>query len=304
MQTLDSAAFGRARDFLLAHPHALTRARFRLHFDAGPADAVREALRAYANPDGGFGHGIEPDFQLPDSSPMATSWAFHFLREIDAGDDDDLVRGAIDYLARTWDPERPGWEDVPKAVNDHPHAPWWGREPGQAPDPWGNPDADIAAALYEHRALVPAGLLDEVTDVALQRLEATPAPCPRYIALCYLELARSAPTEVAAPILARLAADAREILDLDPAVIAAQEFQVWWLAESPDDPLAEALGPEIAANLDAEVARQDPQGYWAPRWAWGPAYPEAWERARRELLASETVRTLRALRNWGRIEGL
>jgi hypothetical protein len=303
MQTLDDRAFGRARDFLLAHPHPLHRARFRFHFEGGSRDEVRAALAPYANPDGGFGHGIEPDFQLPDSSPMATSWAFHFLREIDAGDDDPLVRGAVDYLVRTWDPGRPGWEDVPKAVNDHPHAPWWQREGGGASAEWGNPDADIIAALHEHAALVPAHLLDELLALAMERLETTPAPCPRYIALCYLELARAAPPEAGVRIVERLREDSRHILDLDPAVVTAQEFQVWWLAESPDSPLAEPLGAEIAWNLDAEIERQHESGCWAPRWSWGPAYPEAWERARHELQASETLRTLLVLRAWGRIRG-
>lgn len=305
MQTLDAKAFDRARRFMLGHARPLDRARYCFLFEGGPAADVREALRAFANPDGGFGNGLEPDFLLPDSSPMATTHAFHALREIDAGDDCELVQGAMRYLVARWDASRAGWQDVPDRVNEFPHAPWWNRGPGAAAQPefaWGNPDADAIAAFHEHPELVADGFLDELTPLALARLEKTPAPCDRYIALCFLRLADAAPARVRAPILARLRDDAREILDLDPQALEACEFQPWWLAETSDAPLADALRPEIQAGLDREIARQHADGYWEPRWTWGGAYPEAWERARLELRGSETLRTLIALRGWGRIE--
>ena len=303
MQTLDPKAFDRARRFMLDHARPLDRARFRFLFDAGPAGDVRDALRAYANPDGGFGHGLESDFQLPDSSVMATSHAFHPLREIGADDDCDLVQGALRYLAEAWNASRPGWEDVPERVNEFPHAPWWQRATGGAPRPWGNPEADVIAAFHEHPAQLPDGLLERVTRLALDQLERVEPPCERYIALCYLRLADAAPAAVRGPILERLQGDAREMLDLDPAVLAASEFQPWWLAGSRDAPLAGPLRPEIELGLDGEIARQHDDGYWEPRWSWGPEFPDAWQRARSELLGSETLRTLLALRGWGRFEG-
>ncbi len=306
MQTLDSKAFDRARRFMLDHGRPLDRARFLFGFQGGPADDVRQALSAYANGDGGFGRGLEPDFQLPASSPMATSHAFHALREIEADEADPLVAGAIRYLIAQVDPVRRGWRDVPPEVNDFPHAPWWQRDPAGTDDPdfdWGNPDADIVAALHEHASRVPAGLLDEMTRTALDRLAATPVPCPRYVAVCYLRLADAAPAGVRATIVERLRADARSILDLEAAALDAGEMQSWWLAGSPESPIADLLQPELDANLDREIARQHADGYWEPRWSWGGAYPEAWERARAELRGSETLRTLLALRAWGRIEG-
>ncbi|MBW2414255.1 MAG: hypothetical protein JRG76_07075 [Deltaproteobacteria bacterium] len=306
MRILDSKAFDRARRFMLARGRPLDRALFLFRFEAGPAEDVRRALSAYRNDDGGFGDGLEPDFQLPASSPMATSHAFHALREIGAGDDDALVAGAIRYLLEQVDPSREGWRDVPPEVNDFPHAPWWNRDASGTADPnfeWGNPDADIVAALHEHAALVPPDLLDDMTRTALERLASTPAPCPRYLAVCYLRLADAAPAAVRATIVSRLRADARSILDLDATALDAGEMQSWWLAGSPDSPLADLLQPELDANLDREIARQHADGYWEPRWTWGGAYPEGWARARSELLGSESLRTLLALRAWGRIEG-
>lgn len=305
MQKLDPKAFDRARRVMFEHARPLDRARFRYLFESGPSEDVLDALRAFANPDGGFGHGLEPDLQLPGSSVMVTTHAIHPLREIGAGDDAPLVQGAIRYLVDTWDASLPGWPDIPPEVNDHPHAPWWHRNAASGPRPefaWGNPEADVVAALHDHPELVPDDLLRKVTELALARLDRTPAPCDPYIALCFLRLADAAPAEVRAPILERVSADARSILDLDPAAVAANHFQPWWLAESASAPLAGPLGPEIELSLDAEIARQHDDGYWEPRWSWGPQYPEAWAEARSELLGSETLRTLLALRGWGRIE--
>ena len=40
-------------------------------FEDGPAEPVIEALRGYRNPDGGFGHALEPDVRCPSSQPGA-----------------------------------------------------------------------------------------------------------------------------------------------------------------------------------------------------------------------------------------
>lgn len=297
--------FARARDFVLARARPLDRARFRHHFEGGAAADVLAALAAFQNADGGFGNALEPDFRLPASSPMATSVAFHVLREIGAGDGEELVRDAVRYLVDAWDPERPGWQSVPPEIDDHPRAPWWDFQANAAPRPasWGNPNADLAAALHEHASLVPARLLAELTATALERLDAAPSPIDPYAALCYLRLERVAPPPARARIAERLRRDARTLIDLDPARREANHFQPFWLAERPDDLLADPLREEIERNLDAEIARQHPDGYWEPRWTWADRHPDVWERARAEWRGSETLRTVAALAAWGRMHG-
>ena len=52
----------------------LETARWEYIFEGASSDRVMKYLSAFQNEDGGFGHGIEPDFWLPHSSPMAI-WA-------------------------------------------------------------------------------------------------------------------------------------------------------------------------------------------------------------------------------------
>ncbi|MCZ6465198.1 MAG: hypothetical protein O7A09_12760, partial [Proteobacteria bacterium] len=297
---LDSKAFGRARDYLLESARPLERALFRHRFEGGPADDVLAALSLYRNPDGGFGHGLEPDFRLPASSAMATSVAFHALRAVKARDDCDLVRGAIGYLVDTVDLERSGWWGVPLAVNDHPHAPWWDRAEDAATDAFGNPDADLLAALHEHAALVPRELLGRLTDGALARLDESPVPLEPYTALCWLRFEPAAPAALRVRVAERLRSDARKLIDLDPRRREENHFQPFWLAERPDALLADLLREEVERNLDAEIERQHADGYWEPRWSWDDRYPEAWQTARLEWRGSETLRTVTCLAAWGR----
>ena len=63
---------------------------------------VMDALAAFQNPDGGFGHGLEPDFWNPHSSPIQAWRATLVLREIDCYDPGEpVVRALTDYLLCT-----------------------------------------------------------------------------------------------------------------------------------------------------------------------------------------------------------
>ncbi|MCP3985256.1 MAG: hypothetical protein GY723_12775 [bacterium] len=307
MKKLDARSFERARAYLLDHGRPVDRALFLAEFEGRNGRDVLSELAAYRNSDGGFGNALEPDLRLPLSSALATATAFYFLRAVHATGDEPLVRGALDYLMARYDPERPGWRDVPAEANAHPHAPWWERADSGTLGPedvWGNPDADIIAFFHEHAEQIPAALLETLTSLALEQLQKIPGAPPPYVSLCYLRLGAVAPGEVRAAIETRLHSDARRILDLDPATLASNHFPVWWLAESPEAWLAESLAGEIEASLDGEIERQSEQGYWEPRWSWGPAYPEAWQQALRDWRGHEALHTLQALRAYGRIEGL
>ena len=71
-----------ARGFMAAHARLLDRRRFELLFDGGDADAVLAALNAYRNPDGGYGHGLEPDLRAAESQPAAALHAFEVFADL------------------------------------------------------------------------------------------------------------------------------------------------------------------------------------------------------------------------------
>ena len=86
-----------AEQFLAAQGRILDRRRFERLFRGGDAAPVRDAVAAYRNADGGFGHGLEPDGRTPGTQPAATEQALRILDQADAWDE-ELARGACDQL--------------------------------------------------------------------------------------------------------------------------------------------------------------------------------------------------------------
>ncbi len=74
MEKLSRAAQARARAFVFEYGRPLERARFLYALEGGDAQKLCSTnWRPSENEDGGFGHGLESDLRLPDSSVLATT---------------------------------------------------------------------------------------------------------------------------------------------------------------------------------------------------------------------------------------
>ena len=120
--------FDAAAAFMAGHARLLDRRMFQRLFSDGAAGAVRDAVAAYRNSDGGFGYALEPDCRAAASQPAAVEMA---LRMMDLADEWDsrLVRDAVDWLADVA-PAEGGAAFVEPSVTEGPHAPWWVPEDG------------------------------------------------------------------------------------------------------------------------------------------------------------------------------
>jgi hypothetical protein len=77
-----------AENFIWSAARLVDRHRYSMLFADGPGEPVVEALRGYRNPDGGFGHALEPDLRCPASQPAATLYALEMLNEAGAPNDE------------------------------------------------------------------------------------------------------------------------------------------------------------------------------------------------------------------------
>jgi hypothetical protein len=299
MKKLSAASRRRARDFILAHARPLERAQLAREFDGAPAAPVLEALAAFRNPDGGFGHALEPDLRMPASSALATATALDVLRELGASEAEPLVRGALAWVVERFDPEVPGWRYVPADVDAFPHAPWWSWELHRPGGPWDhlvNPGARFLSHLSHWRQLAPRTLVESLGRAFEKHVTAL-TPDVGGDSLHYAAQVENAATR------ARLRELAVAAVIRDPAAWTSYCAKPLKLAPFPDSPLAECLVSETARNLDWEIEQQQADGSWRPNWDWQGQYPDAWELARREWQGETTLRVLRSLRAWGRIEG-
>jgi hypothetical protein len=121
---LSAENFDQARAFVKTNARAVDRCLYEFYFEHGPAGGVLDALTAYQNPDGGFGQGIEPDFRLPASSPMATSVGLQYCTAVGAPPNHPIVQAAVKYLVNTYQIDGDFWPATSLEVNDHPHAFW------------------------------------------------------------------------------------------------------------------------------------------------------------------------------------
>jgi len=137
----------RAKHFLYGNARLLDRRRYEFWFEGGSKEAVIAALRAYQNPDGGFGHAIEPDMRCPYSQPVATEMALVTMDEIGYFAP-DLLDGIIRYYRDITLPDG-GLPFVFKSASEYPHAPWWKTERDDAPSI--NPTGNVIAILYKQR---------------------------------------------------------------------------------------------------------------------------------------------------------
>jgi hypothetical protein len=134
-----------AERFVLDDARLLDRHRFAVLVHGAPVAPVLDALRAYRNRDGGFGHALEPDVRAPESEPAAALHALEVLSEIDALDDPMVGRAAA-WVGTIANADGGVPFVLPTAAN-HPHAPWL--EPSAAGS---HLTFAIAARLWEARS--------------------------------------------------------------------------------------------------------------------------------------------------------
>ena len=111
-----------AERFILSGARLLDRHRAAVLLHGAPAAPVLDALRAYRNPDGGFGHALEPDVRGPGSEPTAALHALEVLAGVNALDD-PMVDGVHRWVATVALPDG-GVPFVVPATAASPHAPW------------------------------------------------------------------------------------------------------------------------------------------------------------------------------------
>lgn len=305
MVKLTSELFERAKNFLKEYSRKIDLRLFEYYFESGSVDSVLNVLQTYQNHDGGFGNGIEPDFRLKSSSPMATTIAMQYLRELNVSSDNELVQRAIKYFLNTFDHEKRLWHGVPKETNNEPHAPWWHYNEDQGRSPveqcWGNPNAEIVGYLHQYSELVPQDFLHMITDVAIEELKKLPDKMEMHEMLCYLRMAETLPLPQKSQVLEKLRKTVRQVASLDPNEWKGYSAKPLWFAPTPKSPVFELIKDEVELNLDYEIQNQSEEGSWTPNWFWGQ-YEEAWKQAEQEWKGYLTVKTLKSLHDYGRVE--
>jgi hypothetical protein len=284
--TLDAA-----RDFVLRQGRLLEQRRFASEFGAEPPDGVVDALVAFRNADGGFGHGLEPDKRAPHSQPLDVQFAFEALLACGASAP-ALVHAAADFLAGVSQPDGMVPLVLP-GVDDFPHAP---HVSAASFPPGMNPTAYLAGLL--HALGVEHEWRGRATRACLAELERDGVPAEGHAihaALVLLEhgVDRGSAERFAARVQGALAHATyfrRDAGDPEYGVTPTE------LAPTPSSPWRALFDDAtLEAHLDRLARDQQPDGGWPISWPAVSAVTEA------EYRGIRTLDALHVLRAYGRL---
>jgi hypothetical protein len=298
-------SFAAARAYIMSHGRPVDQARFAYHFENGDSATVLQALAAFQNDDGGFGHALEPDLRTPASSAIATSTGLAILREVDAAVSDPVVADAVRYLLYSYDAARSVWPIVPPTVEDAPHAPWWTYADSEAN--FGGFLVNPRAALIGHLYYFSPGqeMLANVSQSLLAHMETIPDDdMGMHDLLSFLELAEvdNMPADQRQKVVAKLRRAARHAVATDPAQWTEYNLRPLQVAPTPDSFLSSEIDhAAVDANLDYEIERQAADGSWDLAWSWDFVDAAAWAQAEKDWKGYHAVNTLRTLSAYGRL---
>lgn len=300
---LTEANLDAARRFIWSSARVIDRRRFEYLFQGGAAEPVVDALRAYQNADGGFGHALEPDGRGPQSQPLHGYVALQLLDELGRFAD-PIVANLLDYFASITAPDG-GLPSVIPTEWDYPHAPWWNVD---ADATLGSllPTAGIVGLLVKNGVRQP--WIDRAAAFcwdAVRSIEVT-HPYEVEFALGFLDHALE--RDEAERQAARLGelVQAQRLVVLDPATATLDMTPPGYSPGEYHLPLNYAPRPTslarcwftnkaIERNLDLREQAQLDDGGWMFNWGqWNPAAVFEWR-------GSVTIDTLAMLRAFGRM---
>ena len=305
--------FDKARTYLYSSGRELEQARFEFHFANGSKEAVMEKLGHYQNDDGGLGKGLEPDFWLPLSSPMATWAAGQILYEIGAESNEQMVKSMISYLVNTFDIETGMWDSVLPENNDYPHAPWWHWTEGIQKNWMFNPSVELAAYLVhwssEQSKASDYGWisLEKAVTHLMNKTEMDRHEINNYQQ--FIKIIRPYESTFNNRTHYSLNIVSDKVLKLAEQCVD-KDISNWLygykalpldFVDSGEHPLSERFGSLVEENLKFYCEQMSDEGIWDISWSWG-SYQDEFEVAKRYWKGILAVNRYKQLKAFGSLE--
>ncbi|MBW9153943.1 hypothetical protein [Clostridium estertheticum] len=305
MKKLSKTLFEQLNSYMDTDARPLEKSIFNYYFNDSSGDDILDSLEAFQNTDGGFGKGIEPDFKLIKSSPMATAIGLRYLSKLDNSDRaQNMIAKAIEYLETTFDSNRNGWYSVPSIVNNYPHAPWWEFRNDinmtVIDYSWGNPTAELIGYVYKYKKYLNNLDIYSLINYAITNLNKRTEFNSEHEIISYIHMYNTLEEEFSSQIVDTLKLAVSKLVNI---------HQFEWINYVPTPLKFINLdsknffgieGKFIDQNLDYLIDRLEEDGKILPTWQWDK-YLEEWEIAKIEWMGILTLEALLSLLKFNRI---
>ncbi|MCF8008478.1 MAG: hypothetical protein K9K32_01820 [Halanaerobiales bacterium] len=295
-----------AKQYIAENSRLLEKRLFDYHFKDSNTQSVLFALKLYQNKDGGFGQGIEPDFRLPDSSPMATSIGLRILDELKEIEQvKEMKKKAAIYLESTYNKKRTGWYSVSDIVNEYPHTPWWNfdqKEKRTVIDKnWGNPTAELIAYLYKNRKYLKKLDIDYLVDYAVSYINDKNKFNSKNEVFCFIKLYNSLSEREQEKIKDSLSEAVAQVIEYDENKWQDYVGLPLHFVKRPKNYKFKIKEEKIQANLDLYLKLIKENTVIKPPWE-KDFYKDGLKIAYEEWKGVLTLDTLKVLNNFNRVE--
>ncbi len=259
----------------------------------------------WGSKDGGFGRGIEPDFKLIQSSPMATSIGLRYLSMLDNSDrGQNMIVRAVEYLETTFNSKRNGWYSVPSNVNQYPHAPWWEFRNDinitVIDYSWGNPTAELIGYLYKYKEYLNNLDISSLISYAIANLNERTEFNSEHEIFCFIRMYNALEDEFSSQIVNALKLAVSQLVNLNESEWINYVPTPLKFIEFNSENFFGIERKFIDQNLDYLVYRLEQDGKLLPTWQWDK-YLEEWEIAKIEWTGILTLEALLSLLKFNRI---
>lgn len=305
-------SFQKAGEWIKQNACPLEVALWEYKFESGSVARVQKYLSAFQNQDGGFGHGIEPDFWFPHSSPMATWAAGRILIDIEAVSINPMVQSLISYLTKTPQAEPGMWPSVLPEFNQYPHAPWWEWEEGVQKIWMFNPSAELSALLikWSEKNSTASQLgwnsLEKAVDHLMDSTEMDMHEISNYQMLHKLlkpgeSLFDKRIKYTLNQVLEKITCLVEKCVDRDVSNWSQYTALPLNFIDGPDDPLCFKFESLVECNLNYYDKHLTEEGIWNIPWDWNNSFPQEFAVAERYWKGILALERYEIIKSFGRL---
>lgn len=313
MKKLTKEQFIKAAHFIKTQAQDIDRAMYEHFFEDKPLDEVIDILTIYQNEDGGFGT-LDYDIGCPFSYLKHTESACRYIFALKhIPENHPMIKRLIPYIVNNFNRISGEWDNLTvPAVNDYPHAPWWGYSKSDSFVPKSraelidhydpNTNSSLAGMLVKYSSLVPQEILNEVTGIVLDKINSA-YDFGQYGMMSDVYFVNALKDEnLKTGLLAKLMGDGRLISLLDDNWGTENAYKLCTWIDTAQHPYFMMYKAAVHNNFDFLIESQEMDGSWSPNWSWGE--PEVWSNVLIRLKGLLTFKFLWTLKKFDYIEGL